>query len=220
MSLDASSLLLNLSAGTYLLSLCMNFVNYHLYPVKVLSAVLISALFYWCYGLNLNYSCIPNSIDYLFHRRFETSPHLSKCDKAVVVNVSSLAAVQGFPTWSLYCAGKAAREIYHNVLAQEQSIKFHAATAAAAGSASADAAALGSVKEVTVLNYAPGPQDTQMQIDVRAAEANDPSLGTIYTDLKKQNLLVDSAVSAGKLVKLLNTPGSFKSGAHVDYYDI
>lgn len=43
----------------------------------------------------------------------------STCDRITVVNVSSLAAVQGFKTWGTYCAGKAARDMYHKVLSME-----------------------------------------------------------------------------------------------------
>lgn len=50
-----------------------------------------------------------------------------------VVNVSSLCAVQPFPSWVLYCTGKAARDMMFRVLAKEES-------------------------ELRVLNYAPGKQ--------------------------------------------------------------
>lgn len=70
-----------------------------------------------------------------------------------------------------------------------------------------------------MLNYAPGPLDTNMQATIRDAEQKDTNLGRVYTDMKEQNLLVDPLVSAEKLLLLLNTPHSFKSGDHVDYYD-
>lgn len=48
-----------------------------------------------------------------------------------VVNVSSLCALEPFPSWVLYCTGKAARDMMFRVLAKEES-------------------------ELRVLNYAPG----------------------------------------------------------------
>ena len=40
--------------------------------------------------------------------------------KRYIVNVSSLMAVQGFPGFSLYCTGKAARDMLHEVIAKEE----------------------------------------------------------------------------------------------------
>ncbi len=54
-----------------------------------------------------------------------------------VVNVSSLMALRAQETWSLYCSGKAARDMFFQVVAEEE-------------------------KGVTVLNYAPGPVLTDM----------------------------------------------------------
>ncbi|CAM9237287.1 unnamed protein product, partial [Discosporangium mesarthrocarpum] len=63
----------------------------------------------------------------------------------MVINVSSLAAIQPFESWGTYSMGKAAREMFHRVLAKEQS-------------------APGGVR---VLNYSPGPMDTDMQREIR-----------------------------------------------------
>lgn len=131
------------------------------------------------------------------------------------MNVSSLAAVQAFPTWGMYCACKAARDMYHTVLADEQRSQSDAENT---GNSTSGAAGV-TKKEIIVLNYAPGPMDTNMQAQIRTSEQKDPSLGTIYTDMKAQNMLVDPLASAEKLVTILNTPNSFRSGAHVDYYD-
>lgn len=57
-----------------------------------------------------------------------------------MVNVSSLCALQPFKSWSLYCMGKAAREMLFRVLAEEE-------------------------PDVRVLNYAPGmylPQQNKL----------------------------------------------------------
>lgn len=76
------------------------------------------------------------------------------CEKFLVVNVSSLCAVQAFDSWGIYCAGKAARDMYHSVLAQEQTKKQ-------------ESGATASAEKILVLNYAPGPLDTDMQKEIR-----------------------------------------------------
>eukprot|EP00903_Cladosiphon_okamuranus_P009416 g8980.t1 len=106
----------------------------------------------------------------------------------VVVNVSSLAALQPFEAWGAYSAGKAARDMFHRVLAAEQ-------------------ASIGGLK---VLNYAPGPMDTDMAREIRSQEQYDE-------DLKSGNL-IDPAVSAEKCVRLA-VRGKFVTGSHVDVFD-
>ncbi|XP_044515221.1 sepiapterin reductase-like [Gracilinanus agilis] len=49
-------------------------------------------------------------------RAFPDSPGL----KRTVVNISSLCALKPFKSWSLYCAGKAARNMMFKVLAEEE----------------------------------------------------------------------------------------------------
>jgi sepiapterin reductase len=44
---------------------------------------------------------------------------LNKTIPFTIVNVSSLCAIQPFQSWGIYCAGKAARDMYHRVLAEE-----------------------------------------------------------------------------------------------------
>lgn len=64
--------------------------------------------------------------------------------KLEIVNVSSLAAVMSFESWGYYCAGKAARDMFHKTIALEH------------------------VNDgVVVINYAPGPLDTDMQKEIR-----------------------------------------------------
>jgi sepiapterin reductase len=77
-----------------------------------------------------------------------TENYYSGAKELVIVNISSLAAIKPFSTWSVYCMGKAAREMFHQVLAEEHK---------------------NSKSGVKVLNYAPGPLDTDMQKDIREA---------------------------------------------------
>ncbi|NXF27257.1 SPRE reductase, partial [Rhodinocichla rosea] len=122
-------------------------------------------------------------------RAFGARPGCSR----TVVNISSLCALEPFPSWALYCSGKAARDMMFRVLALEE-------------------------PGVRVLNYAPGPLDTDMQLLARS-RTGDPGLRQHFQRLQEQGQLIQSSVSAQKLLQLLQED-SFPSGAHVDFFDI
>jgi sepiapterin reductase len=117
-----------------------------------------------------------------------------------IVNISSLCAIQSMPTMALYSAGKAARDSYHAALALEQD---------------ADRPNNGTVPDATVriLNYAPGPLETEMTSILRQCDALDATLKPHF-----QKKLVDPMDSAALLSRLLRQD-AFVNGAHVDYYD-
>ncbi|XP_017592882.1 PREDICTED: sepiapterin reductase, partial [Corvus brachyrhynchos] len=122
-------------------------------------------------------------------RAFGARPGCSR----TVVNISSLCAREPFRSWTLYCAGKAARDMLFQVLALEE-------------------------PGVRVLNYAPGPLDTDMQLLART-KTGDPGMRQHFQRLQENGQLIESSVSAQKLLQLLQED-SFPSGAHVDFYDI
>ena len=93
----------------------------------------------------------------------------------------------------VYAAGKAARNHYHATLAKELQ---------------------GSTKHIKVLNYAPGPLDTDMANEFLSAKKLDADLKPSF-----QQQLVDPDNSATKLVELL-AGRDFESGQHIDYYDL
>ncbi|KAL3831236.1 hypothetical protein ACJMK2_023013 [Sinanodonta woodiana] len=76
--------------------------------------------------------------------------------KRVVINISSLCALQPFSSWSLYCTAKAARDMFFRTLAVEDA-------------------------ETRVLNYAPGPLDTDMQSTCRE-DTKDPKIRQTFID--------------------------------------
>lgn len=121
-------------------------------------------------------------------KAFPDSPGLSR----MVINISSLCALQPFKGWTLYCAGKAARDMMFQVLAAEE-------------------------PSVRVLSYAPGPMDTDMQQLARETSM-DPDLRKSLQELKTKGELVDCKISAQKLLSLLQRD-TFKSGAHIDFYE-
>ncbi|KAG7499552.1 sepiapterin reductase [Solea senegalensis] len=113
--------------------------------------------------------------------------------RRTVVNVSSLCAVQPFPSWVLYCTGKAARDMMFRVLAEEE-------------------------PDVRVLNYAPGPMDTDIYASAKSRTA-DPNIRRSFTAMWDQGQVLTCDESCTKLMKLL-LDDSYVSGAHIDVYDV
>ncbi|NWI72363.1 SPRE reductase, partial [Dryoscopus gambensis] len=123
-------------------------------------------------------------------RAFGARPGRSR----TVVNISSLCAREPFRSWALYCAGKAARDMLFRVLALEE-------------------------PGVRVIFFSsPGPLDTDMQLLARTKTA-DPGMRQHFQRMQENGQLIQSSVSAQKLLRLLQED-SFPSGAHVDFYDI
>lgn len=138
--------------------------------------------------LSLNVSsalCLTASVLQAFPQR----PGLRR----TVINVSSLCAQQPFPSWVLYCTGKAARAMMFRVLAEEE-------------------------PDLRVLNYSPGPLDTAMQLVARS-ETADPSLRKAFSDKFAQGQLLTCEASCAKLMKLL-LEDKYTSGAHIDVFDV
>lgn len=113
--------------------------------------------------------------------------------RRTVVNISSLCAVKPFCSWVLYCTGKAARDMMFKVLAEEE-------------------------PDLRVLSYAPGPVDTEMQVEARSKTA-DVLVKKLFTDLFAQGELLTCEESCAKLMKLL-LEDSYTSGAHMDFYEV
>ncbi|XP_066023354.1 sepiapterin reductase-like [Pocillopora verrucosa] len=118
--------------------------------------------------------------------------HQFKDSCCTVVNVSSLMALQSFPYFSLYCTGKAARDMMCQVLAKEE-------------------------PNVNVLSYAPGPLLTDMYEEIRTTCGNQEVVDMFNTS-KEQSTALTSDQSAEKLVRILKE-NAFISGSHVDYFD-
>lgn len=110
----------------------------------------------------------------------------------VLVNISSLAAIQPMASHSLYCTVKAARDMYFQTVAKEDPL-------------------------LRVLNWAPGPVDTDMQLQTR--NCADPAMRQIFRDLHTKNQLLSCEASVGKLLAVLEK-NEFESGQHIDYYDV
>lgn len=116
----------------------------------------------------------------------------SRDGRKVVVNITSLCGIQPFAGLSLYCSGKAAREMYFKVLAQEE-------------------------PDIVVLNYSPGPVETDM-VDAIIDTATNQGLKEMFVTNKSTGKLLKPEQTAKKCLAVLST-GSYKSGDHVDYFD-
>ncbi|XP_033123833.1 sepiapterin reductase-like [Anneissia japonica] len=129
---------------------------------------------------------------HLITARFLTVFTNFQCRRRTVVQISSLAAVKPFATWSMYCVAKAARDMLFGVLAQEDT-------------------------SVRVLSYAPGPINTDMLHKI-ATETGDDSVRNMMMKLFKEGNAVKVEDTVAKLLTILERD-EFISGAHIDYYD-
>jgi sepiapterin reductase len=176
------------------------------FDLNIKSSCFLSSEFVRRYTKHLIESKHKLNFKYLIFR-FWKDLSIDSCQNGVIVNVSSLAAIQAFPSWGLYCAGKAAREMFHKVIAEEQIKKTREYFETTQIN-----------KKILVLNYAPGPMDTDMQKQIREGELVDNETREYFINAKKMNQLVSASVSADKLVKLVLSE-LFESGAHIDFFD-
>ncbi|EGF83437.1 hypothetical protein BATDEDRAFT_84986 [Batrachochytrium dendrobatidis JAM81] len=145
------------------------------------------------------------------------------CSKLILVNVSSLAAIQPFDTWGVYSSIKAARDMFHQVIAvEEANIDAEEAlskrTTSPCSKDTQDTQAPLKSARVRVLNYAPGPMDTDMQTRIRN-EMPEIELKQAYVKMHDQGQLVDPNDSASVLMSLLESD-DYINGSHIDYYDV
>lgn len=122
----------------------------------------------------------------LFYRKFKVVP------KKVLVNITSLVGRKPFKTMGFYGVGKAARDFYFKVLAEEH-------------------------PELVILNYSPGPVDTDMFHGV-IRDSKDGELKTEFLEIVEKKQLLSAEQTMKKMVGLLQT-GNFRSGDTIDYYD-
>mmetsp|Transcript_24730 Transcript_24730/g.38858 ORF Transcript_24730/g.38858 Transcript_24730/m.38858 type:complete len:303 (-) Transcript_24730:2321-3229(-) len=128
-----------------------------------------------------------------------------------VVNISSLCAIDPFPTMSLYCAGKAARDMFHSVLAKEQTPPQIDGEGTAPSTSNP--------ARFKVLNYAPGACNTEMTDFLAGSADLDNELQHFFFTSKDKGQLVRPDDTASKLVSFL-MKDEFESGIHVDYWDV
>ncbi len=146
---------------------------------------------------------------------------LSKSPKqCTIVNMSSLCAIQSFPTMATYCAGKAYRDMYHHTMAIE----------------------MNGNDNIKILNYAPGAIKTEMTNTLGRSNVLDSNLKEFFQEAvvrgdndrgdehsknddngnnlndEGESKFVNVEDTTRKLVNLI-LDGNYESGAHIDYWD-
>lgn len=112
--------------------------------------------------------------------------------KKIIVNITSKAANVPFASFTEYCTGKAARQMYFKVLAAEE-------------------------KETLVLNYSPGPVETDMTVDVQK-NSHDSGVRGMFENLRSEKTILTTEQTTAKFLQVLEK-NQFQSGDQVDFYD-
>lgn len=109
----------------------------------------------------------------------------------VVVNVTSMAGRSPFVNLGMYGSGKASRDIFFKVLAVEE-------------------------PKIIVLNYSPGPVDTDM-FDNIVENAESDEVKNSFKNVR-ETTIVPVGQTVNKMLTILEK-GDFKSGDTIDYFD-
>lgn len=112
----------------------------------------------------------------------------------VIINVSSLGAIEPLLCFGLYSAGKAARDMMLKVLATEN-------------------------PSIRVLNWAPGPLGDTDMTKLVWSTSNRHNTDVTCRKRRDEGQYLTCKQSTAKLIHLLRND-SYKSGQHVDYYDV
>ena len=123
-----------------------------------------------------------------------------------IVNISSLCAVKAYKSMAVYCAGKAARDMFHAVMASEYEQFQNASTA-------------GDNPTVKVLNYAPGVCESEMTNELCESETLDKGLSAFFAKTKEEKSFIQPDDTCQRMMKLVMS-GDFESGKHIDYWDL
>lgn len=115
------------------------------------------------------------------------------CRKSLI-NISSGAALRGYPGWSLYCTAKAGIENFINTVAEEQKLAAYPFRA---------------------INFHPGKMDTNMQVQIRATDKAEFPLQPRFVEaFEKGELLAPTRVAS--ILKALQEREELVSG----HYDV
>ncbi|OWF39683.1 sepiapterin reductase-like [Mizuhopecten yessoensis] len=110
----------------------------------------------------------------------------------VVINITSGASQLPAPSLHLYCAGKAARDMFFRVLATEE-------------------------PSIRILTYAPGAVDTEMLRDLET-NASSAAFRKVLNDLRKDDKLKTSAEAVTDLIYVLED-NTFDNAVFVNNYE-
>ncbi|PRP82788.1 hypothetical protein PROFUN_10003 [Planoprotostelium fungivorum] len=125
----------------------------------------------------------------------DTPKPISADAKIFMINISSLCGILPFQGFGAYCTGKAARDMFYRVIAEEARLLE---------------------PKVVTLNYAPGPMYTEMVED--AIRSDFAPIRDMYLEMKEKDSFVKPKDSVAKLRYILDAK-KFESGSHIDIYD-
>jgi len=109
----------------------------------------------------------------------------------IILNVSSGAGRHTVDAWSVYCASKAALDMFSKNIDLEQSF-------------------FPKKKQIKIFSVAPGVIETQMQEQIRKTSEKDFSDVKKFVNLKNDGLLSSPEETAGFLIKIINNRDNFK----------
>lgn len=115
--------------------------------------------------------------------------------KRYVINITSKCGIDAFEGMAFYGPNKAAREMFFRNLAEEER----------------------SDKNLQILNYAPGPVDTDM-LNTVAERSLSEDIRKFFTEGKKTGAVLTTEQTTKRLIGILEA-GTYKSGVHIDYFD-
>jgi len=117
-----------------------------------------------------------------------------------IVNISSLCAIQPFPTMGVYCSTKASRDMFHAVMAKE----------------------LDDNSNVKVFSYAPGMVETDMSISLAQSNTLDRELNHSFKTSYEQKTMVKPNETAETLLNFILSDEfeRLENGSHIDYWDL
>ncbi|KOC63080.1 Sepiapterin reductase [Habropoda laboriosa] len=130
---------------------------------------------------------IPAVLNGVIMKIFDESTNTKK----TVINITSLFGIQPGRLMTYYCTGKAAREMFFKVFALEN-------------------------PQIDVLNYAPGPVETDMFYEV-CNEHGDPETKANFTEMTVKKTVLTCEQTVNRLLMVLKEH-KYKSGDHVDYF--
>lgn len=135
-----------------------------------------------CYTVNL---IVPTILSNEFVKTYQKTTA-----EKLVMNISSGASQSAIDGWSVYCASKAGLDMFSKVLQEESNINK---------------------TKIKVLSIAPGIIDTEMQQQIRSADASNFSNINRFVEYKKNGDLASAEETAKKILRFINKPDISKN---------
>lgn len=117
-----------------------------------------------------------------------------KDKRRYVYNLSAKAAFVPFESFGIYCPNKAARHMYFKVLAEEEKRD----------------------KKLTILQYYPGPVDTEMVANMESSSCS-PMLRNFFKNSKAKKQIMTPEQTVKQFLEIVEK-GAYKSGDFMDYH--